>query len=602
MVFWLLKPVVVIALALSLMACGGQSEETSANTQSPSYVTNQGKSMPIGFDFSLLDHEGNYHQLSRYKDQNAIVLISHGLGCPIVRQSTPDLQALAKRYKKKNVQLLMINPFTQDKRADIAQELADYQLDIPVLIDDTQYVSHSLNISRTAEVLVIDPKQWQVVYRGPINDRLDYEIQKNQPENEYLADFLDDMLAGATPAAVEIPFKGCAVTYASAFSEPVKTYTDHIAGILEKRCLSCHREGGVAPWAMTDYNIVKAWSFMMHEAVKTERMPPWQADDPSRALANNIDLTVAEKRDLLLWLKNGSPRGEGEDPLVQASADMKSSAQSWALGEPDKIVRTEAHPIPATGTLPYQYVFIEFENEKDLYVKAVHLRPMNKRVVHHSFLFVVPPKAYRDNMDAPTNNDWKSGVFATFAPGIFGETNPENVVRFIPAGSKLKFEIHYTPTGKAETGGVEVGFYYTEPKVTDRHYRMEGIYNQWFRLPPNESGWPVKAEKTFERDITLYELMPHMHYRGKTMRYLLITPDGEQQEILSVPRFDFNWQRQYRLEKPILVKAGSTIKVDGSFDNSANNPYNPDPSATIGFGEQTSQEMFIGYITYTLAD
>ncbi len=590
------------ALLVCVFTLVGCSEPTSGEQKSPSFVQNTGKAIPPGFDFSLLDHSGNYHRLSRYKDSQAIVLISHGLGCPIVRQSVQDLNALYQRYADHNVDIMMINPFTQDTREAIAKEVQEYQLKLPVLVDSTQYVSHSLGFTRTAEVIVIDPKQWKVIYRGPINDRLDYEIQKNEPQNHYLYDFLDFVLAGKAVDPVEIPFKGCAITYAQAFSEPPKTYTGDIAGLLQKRCLTCHSEGGVAPWAMTDYQTVKNWSFMMHEAVKTGRMPPWQADDPHRKLANNIGLTATEKRDLLLWLSQGAPRGEGEDPLLDAAKQVTKVADNWVLGSPDKVYRTEAHAIPATGTLPYKYVFIDLNNNQGQYLKAVHLRPLNKKVVHHSFMFVIPPKDYRDAQNNPMTNDWKSGAFATFAPGVFGEINPEGVVRFIPAHSKLKFEIHYTPTGKEEIGGVEVGLYYTEPKVTDRHYRMEGIYNQWFRLPAGSSDWPVKASKTFENDVILYELMPHMHYRGKTMRYTLVTPDGETKKILSVPRFDFNWQRQYRLQEPIHIKAGSVMTVDGSFDNSAQNPYNPDPTLTIGFGEQTSDEMFIGYITYTIEE
>ncbi len=595
-----------LALAATVVAlssgCGKDNTGTEQASATPSFLqAKQGKPIPPGFDFSLLDQNGDYHQLSRYRDSTAIVLISHGLGCPIVRQSVTSINALAQEYQKKNVTFLMVNTFPQDSREEIQQEVAEYSLNIPVLMDDTQFISWTLNYTRTAEVLVIDPARWEILYRGPIDDRLDYEIQKNEPKNNYVKDFLDHLIAGNTvEEAVEIPFKGCAISYDGSYFADPKTYTEEVAAILENRCATCHTKGGIAPWAMSDYDTVKAWSFMMREVLKTRRMPPWHADDPDQHLIHTAGMPDAEKRTLLQWLSKGTPRGEGDDPLAIAEQKKATDEDPWVLGEPDIIISAGKFDIKATGLLPYKYLTIDFDNEKDLYVKAVHLRPTNKKVLHHGFAFVSSTSSgYNTDPKKVINGSWEEGVFATYVPGVDGEINPDNVIRYIPAHSKMKFELHFTPTGKEEQSEVLLGLYLTDkPTENDRFYNMDAIYDRWFRIPPGEADWPVTAKKKFTKDALLFEMMPHMHYRGQAMKYTLVYPDGNERLLLSVPKFDFNWQRQYRFNEPVKIPAGSEIVVEGLFDNSTLNPFNPDPTKVVGFGVQTIQEMFIGYIAY----
>lgn len=607
---WLGQIVILCCLCAGVMGCRAPEEAAATNRVNNATQWNTQAAMPPGFDFSLLDQAGNFHQLSRYRESRAVVLISHGIGCPIVRQYTQAINALQKEYAEKGVTVLAINPFQQDSREEIQREVLDYPLNVPILLDRTQFVSWSFGMTRTAEVIVIDTQQWKIRYRGPIDARMDYGVHKSQAQNNAetpsLIKFLEQLLADNAPEKpVEMPFKGCAITYDEAFQKRY-TYTDDTAQILQQRCTRCHVPGGVAPWAMTDYETVKNWSFMMKEVIKTHRMPPWPVDDAEHVLQNSLALSPKEERTLLLWLNNGSPRGQGDDHLKHLMETRKTTASDWPLGEPDLQFTTETVSTPATGVLPYRDVVIDIGNKEDLYLRAVHLRTNNKRILHHAFAFLQPSMEFQREYQRKHKryylSSWNQGIFATYAPGVEGEINPEGVVRFLPAGSKLKLQLHLVTTGKEESGDVSIGLYTTRPKPGDKHYQMDGIFDGWFRIPPGNGNWPAHASMTFDKNATLYEVMPHMHLRGKTMRYTLQYPDGREQMLLSVPRFDFSWQFQYRFKKPIAIPAGATLRVDGSFDNSALNPFNPDPTKAVGFGEQTTDEMFFGYITYTTED
>lgn len=590
-------------LLLVIAGCQQSADREPAIKTSSSSQT--GKTIPPGFDFSLLDHADNFHQLSRYRNSKAVVLISHGIGCPIVRHSVQTINKLQDDYRDRGITVLAINPFNQDTRDNIKQEVDEYALKVPVLLDKSQFVSWSLGFTRTAEVVVIDTQQWRILYRGPLDDRMDYQAQKNTPDKQHLRDFLDKLLADNSTDPIELPFKGCAITYDNSFYDNRYTYNDHAASILQQRCATCHSLGGMAPWAMTDYETVKNWSFMMREVIKTHRMPPWPADDPAGTLANSHALAAEEERTLLLWLNNGSPRGQGEDPLKTnaRTPTQASPTQAWPLGTPDRVLDTGELKTPATGALPYREITLDINNPNDLYIGAVHLRTTNKRFLHHGFAFLLPSADYQREYQRKSKqlyvSSWNQGVFATYAPGLNGEINPAGVVRFIPAYSQLKLQLHLVTTGKEEAGEVMIGLYFTTPKPGDKHYQMDGIFDTWIRIPPETANWPVQASMKFDTNATLYEMMPHMHLRGKSMRYTLMYPDGREQLLLSVPRFDFNWQFQYQLKEPVKIPAGATLRVDGSFDNSIDNPFNPDPQQTVGFGEQTTDEMFIGYITYT---
>ena len=298
-------------------------------------------------DFTLLDQNGISHQLYYYSDQKAVVLIAQGNGCPIIRQSVQDLNKIREKYSTHGVVILMVNANGQDDHASIVQEAADYNIQIPILEDHTQLISRSLGLMRTAEAVVIDPRGWKIVYQGPVDDRLNYETQKEKTDNHYLSDVLDQLLDGKDVVPTKISAKGCLIGFQSNGKDQAITYIHDVAPILEKSCLPCHSPGGVAPWSMDDYTKVKGWGRMIGEVVRSKRMPPWQADPHYGKFTNDISLTDQETRTLARWVERGFVRGEGADPLLTAP---RPKFKEWTLGKPDVVsFLSKEQKIPSTG-------------------------------------------------------------------------------------------------------------------------------------------------------------------------------------------------------------------------------------------------------------
>lgn len=575
---------------------------TSCNKNNPSenLVTEPPNPIRYGEDFALVDQASVFHQLSYYNDYKGVVLISHGIECPIVRQSLEEIKALKDEFEGQGYQFLFINALTQDELPELKKAVESYQLDIPILRDDAQVISDAYNITRTGEALLIDTKTWEVKYRGPINDRLGYGSKRAEAKQQYLKLALHEHSLGKAITYPAIEFKGCLISYEyDNQQKQAISYSKDVAPILKNRCVGCHKEGGIGPWAMTDYKTVKAWAPMMREVIRTKRMPPWHADKSLSHISDRVSLSPEEERNLIYWIEAGARKGEAEaDPLLNYQPPKDDD---WAFGTPDKIFEAGEQSVPANGILDYQYVRVKLNNEEDWWISKVHLKPGNSRVVHHAFVFVVPPKEFQEQAEHPIGKGWESGVFATYVPGVQGEISPPKALRFIPKGSTIVFEIHYTPIGVKEKDNTKVGFYFAKGESAEQ-YRSQAVFNRWLRIPPHEEHWPAKASYNVKQDIRIYEFMPHMHYRGKTMNYFLEKPSGEKELLLAIPRFDFNWQRQYKLKEPLVVRKGSRILVEGAFDNSNKNPYNPDSDKTIGFGTQTTDEMFIGYISYSFVE
>ena len=337
-------------------------------------------------DFSLWDQRGAAHHLYEQSDSKAVVLISYGVGCPIVRRSMATITALQKKYENKEVRFWLIDPNKLDDREALQKEAEAFGIDIPILMDEAQIISRSLGISRTAEAIVIDTRHWTVAYRGAIDDGLNYETQRLQTEKPYLSWSLDAVLQGSRVKIPETTVKGCLVTYAPVAED--MNYIQHVAPILKNRCLSCHYTGGPGPWAMKDYQSVKHWAAMMREVVRTRRMPPRSIDPAYPKMLDAYFLTPDETKTLVDWIENGSSRGEGEDPLP--AENKKLAETEWPWGTPDIILTppTVTH-VPATGWLDWEWDFLVDEKTipQDVWVKAVYYKPGNMAAVHHWGVF-----------------------------------------------------------------------------------------------------------------------------------------------------------------------------------------------------------------------
>lgn len=547
-------------------------------------------------NFRLTDHTGLAHELYYDQDAAAVVIMTHGNGCPIVRNASEDLSALQAQFADKGVRFLMLNSNLQDDRAEVAAEAAEYGFDVPILMDEQQLIGESLGVTRTAEVFILDPKQgYKVVYHGPLNDRQTFERQRSEAANNYVADALTAMIAGEEPASREGGrISGCIINFPERTRREEHasiSYTHDVAPILMEKCADCHVEGGIGPWAMSDYQTVAGWAPMMREVIRTGRMPPWHADPHFGEFEGDRSLSPEQKRTLVHWIEAGAPRGDGPDPL----AERDIVAPEWPLGEPDLVLTIPAYEVPASGVVDYQYPYVANPLTEDRWLKASTYKVGSRETVHHVLSGYISDIG-EDN--AQTAGDWE---FSTggYAVGAESQTRGERAGVPFPAGGYVGFQMHYTPVGKEVTDETKVGLYFHDetPELIDR---TVVILDASIEIPPNEGRHVERAYMPVPHDIILLSAFPHAHYRGYSSDLVLERPDGTQETLLSLPRYDFNWQREYKFTEPVEIPAGSKLIANYIYDNSSNNFANPDPERTITWGDQSFEEMLYTSLSYRI--
>ena len=544
----------------------------------------------IARNFRLNDHLGDSHELYRYRDAKAVVLFFAGNGCPIVRKSVATLKEIRDAYQDRDVVFLLIDGNPGDDLESVVEEASEFAIDFPIMLDEAQVVTEALKVDRTATTFVITPGDWKIVYRGAVDDRLGYGAEKPEATHTWLTDALDAVLAGEPVATPFSEAKGCLIDRLPEIKKV--SYSRHIGPMLREKCATCHREGDIAPFPMDAYEEVVDHKRMIREVVMTKRMPPWHADPHYGAYANDNGLTAEETRRLLAWLDEDAPRGRGGDPL----AEVKPMDSAWPLGEPDVVIAMpESIAVPASGVLDYEYVRVPYTGTEDIWVEAADVLPGARSVVHHVLVFIRYPQHLRHLQ--PDYEGGLDGFFAGYVPGMQPAYFPEGTAKFVPAGSEFVFQLHYSTTGKPADDLSKLGLYVREGKPK-RELFTRAASNTEFAIPPGDPAYGAGSAFRVGQDTVLYSMSPHMHYRGKSFKYVAQYPDGSSEVLLNVPNYDFNWQTMYAFDKPKVLPAGTVIQCEGVFDNSPRNPMNPDPDNWVHFGEQTFEEMFIGYLRY----
>ncbi len=543
-------------------------------------------------DFQFLDHEGMAHQLYYHSDAPAIVIMSQGNGCPIVRNALPMLRQVRDKYEQKGIPFFLLNSNLQDNRESIAAEAAEFGFDMPVLVDENQLVGEALKVTRTAEIYVIEPKSRRVVYHGPVDDRLTYQVQRAEAKHTYLTDALDALLSGEEVAVANVDAPGCIVNFPERDrrAEHAKiSYSDTIAPILEQRCVACHTEGGIGPWAMSNYEMVKGFAPMIREVIRTDRMPPWNADPAYGHFLKDKSLTNEEIKTLVHWIEAGAPRGKGADPLLEPRAPI----EDWPLGGPDMIVKIPAYDVPATGVVDYQRPVVPNPLTEAKWLRASTVKVGSREAVHHVLtgLMKEMPASGKSN-----ESEWGASI-GGYAVGAESQIARENVGVYLEPGGAIGLQMHYTPFGKAVTDETEIGLYFHD-EVPEKLERQSVVIDIAIDLPPNEGRHEEVAYVLVPQDMELFGAFPHAHYRGQSSSFVLQRPDGSEEVLLSLPRYDFNWQRQYEFVEPVQVPAGSKLIAYYTYDNSERNPANPDPSLRITWGDQSFEEMLFTAFTY----
>lgn len=528
--------------------------------------------------------------LSDIGKPKAFVLVFLNTECPVAQKYLPKLKELDTKYGPQEVQLVGIYNSQNDSVRDMASHALESGIKFPVVKDVNQLCTKRLGIERVPQVAIIDG-EGKLVYRGRIDDQ--YRVGGTQPKisNDDLVKAIDEILAGKSVSVQETPVDGCKVTpWKPVEIDHAVTFHEHISAIMQKHCQECHHAGTPAPFPLVSYKDVQSQAEMIAEVVDDQRMPPWYASPKHGHFKNNADMPKEERDLVAAWVKAGMPEGDAS----KAPAPLSFPTSEWRIGEPDlKITMTQTHDVPAEGYVDYKYVFLPYVFSEDTYVEAIEIRPHNRAVVHHC------------NMAYASLRQGKGGreTFITgYVPGGQPMVFTNGTAYKIPKGSVLVLQIHYTTTGREEKGKISVGFRYAKSGVVNKlsHFHLHDV--RPLAIPPNDPMAEFTNKFEFKEDATLLGMFSHMHVRGRDMSFDVKRPDGSEERILEIPNYSFDWQLGYESPLPphgVKIPKGTTMTCTAHYDNSKFNAYNPDPTRTVPYGDQTFDEMFNGFVFYT---
>ena len=563
----IIKPIYAVALLLSLTATTGFALEEGSRVE----------------NFRLMDHQGASHELHYFADAPAIVLMTHSTSCSTMPQSLQSLTSLQTQFSPAGAEFMLINSDLRDRRTTVAASGAD--ADLPILLDPTQIIGESLGADTAGETLVVNPRDWTLAYRGDVTGAAQAVAQLVAGDEVSV----DSQPVASADCALDFP------ELARRAEHKNISYAKTIAPMLNDNCVSCHREGGIGPWAMSDYNMVRGFSLMIREVVRTQRMPPWHADPHVGEFSNDRSLSDDEIRTLVHWVEAGAPRGEGADLLAENS----QSWPIWAMGEPDVIIDIPPEDVPASGVVDYKYKMVTNPLDKDVWVKAAEIIPGDRSVLHH--VITSFGELETEGRRAGRLKRGTGGGLGGYVPGAEGKPFPDDTGILLPAGATIEFQMHYTPAGLATTDASRMGLYlYEEPP----EHKLDSmvLLNPRILIPAGAPNHSEVMVRTFDQDVLVYSLLPHAHYRGKASEFVAHLPDGTQETLLSVPRYDFNWQTNYDLKEPRFLPAGTKMVHRTWWDNSARNQANPDATRDVPWGQQSWDEMLFGSVRYRVVE
>jgi hypothetical protein len=372
------------------------------------------------------------------------------------------------------------------------------------------------------------------------------------------------------------------------------TFSKDVAPILYKSCVECHRPSAIAPMSLITYDDARPWARAVKQKVVAREMPPWGADPHVGTFANDPSLTDEQIATIAAWVDGGAPEGNRAD-----LPKPPTFSEGWAMGKPDLIFEmVEPFHVPADGTVPYTYVTIPTHLDHDIWIRGLEYKTTDRRVLHHIIGDLVEGNGGPTPKPSLTKDRSRKdlGSFGGYVPGRLDNMFDEGVAKKIPAGADIVLQMHYTTVGQAVDDKLQIGVMLAkEPPARLRAAGGGQMPNASFVIPPGDPNYEVTAKQVLSKDTYLSTLYPHMHVRGKDATYKVIYPDGKEEVLLRVPKYDFNWQLTYKLAEPKFLPAGSTLMIVAHYDNSSANRFNPDPTASVKWGEQTWEEMLIGY-------
>jgi len=540
---------------------------------------------------SLRKVDGAIERWEQIRDKDYSVVVFLGTECPLAKLYLPRLTEIAEQYGD-IAQIVGIDSNTQDTLDEIRTYALENRISFQMLKDSGGQFATALEAERTPEAFILN-RTGTILYRGRIDDQYGVGYARESAKKQYLKQALEELRGGQSISIPQTTPIGCFIGRDhKALKDAGVTYHNTVASIMKKHCVECHRDGEIAPFSLTNYDDVSAWAETVGEVIEQGRMPPWHANPVYGSFANARSMSEKEKRNIALWIDQGCPCGEQEHAATNSLPISGPTVRSNPGFDQIIPMRSDPFSVPAEGTVEYQYFVVDPEFKEDRWVSSAEVLPGNREVVHHAIVFISAP-----DQNSLNNSGW----LAAYVPGQRAATLAEGQARKIPAGSRLIFQMHYTPNGGLTSDKTKLGLTFTE----DKNVRQEVITlitaNRHFKIPPGTSSHQVVSTLTeFPPQAALTALVPHMHLRGKSFRIIHQDNRGEEEILLDVPQYDFNWQHVYRLNQPIPLDKADRIRCIAHFDNSKDNIVNPDPTVTVRWGDQSWEEMMIAFFEVTI--
>lgn len=543
-------------------------------------------------DLVFEDDGGVSRTLDDLVGPRAVALLCYSPVCPVSKRYGPTLGRIAEALALRNIATVIVHSGPDAAFRDTVEAARAGEWKASVVRAPDGLALRALGARTTTEAFLVDGHR-TVVYRGAVDDRFGLGYSREEPRHTWLLDAARAMEDGRLPEVEATTAPGCVLGLEPLPDDAAPTWHGRISRIVDRHCVDCHRPGESGPFPLETLEEVKAQAPMVRYMVERRAMPPWFAGPGSREMTTDHSLSDDDRAAVLRWIDADMPAGD----LGQAPAAIRRR-DGWRIGKPDLVIEPDRdEEVPAEGVVKYRYLRVRTGLKEDRWVRSMEVRSLAPRVVHHVLVFLKYPENHPRAAEQRRYQGGLEGFFAAMVPGQGVLEFGDGLARFLPAGATLTFQVHYTPDGTATRDRPKLGLVFAAGPP-EHEVETQGIFDVFFRIPAGAKRHPVTATWTFERPGRVLAFVPHMHLRGTAFRYELLLPGKEPETVLDIPRYAFDWQLVYRLREPMDVPKGARLRATGWFDNSADNPANPDPTKEVAFGEQTFEEMMIGYFEW----